>query len=479
VVGVRADLATAAVTQGKPYLLKIHGDWKNRDERILTRGDYERHYGDGAGVDFTKPLPTQLRMLMQNRPLLFLGCGLAGDRLTEILADIARSLPGVEHFAVVERPAEAAAARVRARFLSERNVTPIWYPAGRHELLRPLLEWLSGFTPTPFVPEARLINVPPRNDFFTGREEILTELHELLKRENRAALKQAVAGLGGVGKTQVMIEYAHRQARNFAWILWTNAESESALISGFIALAERLKLPPREKADEIIQEVKIWLATHDNWLLIFDNADAPGVVSKFLPPRMTGKIALTSRAQNFSELGLARFIEIDVMTPTEALAFLMKRSGRAELSTAEETAARELADELGRLPLALEQVAAYAVEKKAAFADLLPEIRRRLNQVLAQMPPQAGDYKPDRETRHRHMVATTWLMNFTQVEMESPAAADVLRMSAFLAPDAIPLEVVKEGAEEIGPAVADALKVLVLPNDVVAPLWRYSLPQIK
>jgi tetratricopeptide (TPR) repeat protein len=477
VVGVKEELTAAAMLRDKRYLLKVHGDWKDWGERILTLADYEERYGgaNGAGVDFAKPLPKHLRMMMQNRPLLFLGCGLTGDRLTEILGEIARSLPGVEHFAVVARPKEKQAYRIRARFLSERNVTPVWYPADRHDLVRPLLEWLSQFTPTPFLPRARLINVPPKNDFFTGREEILDDLHEQLKRENRAALKQALSGLGGVGKTQTAAEYAHRRAADFDYILWTNAESASALTMSFISLAERLKLPPHEKAEEIIQEVKIWLATHRRWLLVLDNADTPEIVEGFLPNRFEGKILVTSRAQNFASLGIAQFIEIDVMTEKEALAFLRRRTGRETLTAGEETAAKALAEELGRLPLALEQAGAYVSEQGATFADFLPMIRARLQEAMARMGPQAGDYKMDRETRNRHTVATTWLLNFTQVERESAAAADVLRVSAFLASDAIPLELLDRGAERVSEAVKKVKEEAFLPNELVSPLRRYSL----
>jgi hypothetical protein len=295
----------------------------------------------------------------------------------------------------------------------------------------------SGAEERPASPMAggKFINVPPRNDFFTGREEILSRLHATLKAGGRAAIKQAISGLGGIGKTATAIEYAHRRAEEYACVLWTGAESESVLTAGFASFAPHLGLPFLEKTDEQVAAVKGWLTQHPGWLLILDNADAPEIVTKFLPSPLTGAVLLTSRATNFDAVGNLSPIALEVMTEGEALAFLKERTKRARLSEGEEAAAKGLAAELGHLPLALEQAAAYVAKNRVPFAKYLEIYRARRLEILKKSPPEAGDY--------RLTVETTWGMNFEQVEAACPAAADILRMSAFCAPEAIPFALVE------------------------------------
>jgi tetratricopeptide (TPR) repeat protein len=321
----------------------------------------------------------------------------------------------------------------------------------------------------------KFINVPGRNDFFTGREEILSRLHATLKAEGRAAIKQAISGLGGIGKTQTAIEYAHRHAEDYACVLWTGAESESALTSGFASFAPHLGLPSLEKTEETVAAVKRLLTQRSDWLLILDNADALERVDKFLPNPVTGAVLLTSRATNFRRVGIANPVTLEVMTEAEALAFFAKALGVDAIAAEESEAAKNLAKELGHLPLALEQVAAYVKKNRVSFGKYLELYRARRLAILKKSQPEVGDYQADAETGRRHTVETTWRLNFEQVETASPAAADILRVSAFCAPDPIPFEVVAKGDEEISEAVAMAVAEADVVNEVIRPLTEYSL----
>jgi esterase/lipase superfamily enzyme/Tfp pilus assembly protein PilF len=314
-------------------------------------------------------------------------------------------------------------------------------------------------------PRSRFINVPPRNGFFTGREEILSRLHETLGTgvQNQAAL----SGLGGIGKTATATEYAHRHREAYSRVLWTNAESESALTSGFAGFAPHLGLPFSEKTDEQVAAVRTWLTQNQGWLLILDNADAPEIVADFLPNPLTGAVLLTSRAANFDTLGNIDALTLEAMTATDALAFLKRRTKRPTLLESEEAAARALAEKLGHLPLALEQAAAYVAKNRVPFAKYLELYRTRQLEILKKSPPLTGDY--------RLTVETTWTLNFEQVEAASPAAADILRVSAFCAPEPIPFAVVEKGAAEISAALAEALAQAAIVNEVLSPLTDYSL----
>jgi tetratricopeptide (TPR) repeat protein len=352
--------------------------------------------------------------------------------------------------------------RVAQRGLREKALAEI---AAERPDMRADLERVTD-APAPMA-GGKFINVPGRNDFFTGREEILSRLHATLKAGGRAAIKQAISGLGGIGKTATAIEYAHRHAEEYACVLWTGAESESALTAGFASFAPHLGLPFLEKTDEQVAAVKGWLTQNRDWLLILDNANAPEIVADFLPSRLTGAVLLTSRATNFDAVGNLSPIALEVMTEGEALAFLKERTQRPTLSEGEETAAKALAEELGHLPLALEQAGAYVKKNRVSFGKYLELYGARRLAILKKSAPEAGNY--------RLTVETTWGLNFEQVEAASPAAADILRMSAFCAPEAIPFAVVEKGAGEISVAAAAAVAGADVVNEVIRTLTEYSL----
>ena len=314
-------------------------------------------------------------------------------------------------------------------------------------------------------------NVPHRrNRFFTGRANVLERLHEALNEGGAAALGQAISGLGGIGKTQTAVEYAYRYRDQYSAVLWTQAATEAELIAGMVEVARVLELPEAAAPEQAlaVQAARRWLETETSWLWILDNADTPEIVEPFLPLERSGHILLTSRAQNFARLEIDPF-KLPTFPSEEARSFLLERTRRAAPPTAESKALDELAEELGYLPLALEQAAAYLSEHDARFVDYLAEYRRRHLKLLAQ-----GSVREDREP-----VATTWSLNFDQVAQASEASADILRLSAFLNPDEIPFELLIRGAGELGPNLSEALEKAsqnpLLLNELLEPLTRYSL----
>lgn len=314
-----------------------------------------------------------------------------------------------------------------------------------------------------------------QNHFFTGREEDLKRLEEALLDGHTTALSQtqAISGLGGIGKTQTAVEYAYRHRADYAAVFWTAADTAAALTTGFVEIARLLDLPQAQEADQLlaVEAVKRWLETHERWLLIADNADQPELLKDFRPRRMSGHMLLTSRAQVFDMLGVTRPVVMETLRPKEATDFLRHRTGRDKCGAEERAAAAELAKELGNLPLALEQAGAYVSATQALFADYLVSYRKRRLDLLEQRAPVAGEYPAS--------VATTWSLNFTQVTAASAAAADLLRASAYLSHDRIPLELLTRGGSELGGALSAALSDVdenpVALDEVLVPLLRYSL----
>jgi tetratricopeptide (TPR) repeat protein len=351
------------------------------------------------------------------------------------------------------------------------NVTEGQVVVGDHNVI------LHFHEPTPHTGNAAHERPTPwnlpyrRNPFFTGRDQVLRDLHEALTSGQTAALTQAISGLGGIGKTQTAVEYAYRYRDDYKTVIWIRAESESSIISAFVEVATLLDLPEKDAKEpqETIRAVWRWLASTEDWLLVCDNADQPEQLKPYLPIDPKGRILITSRAQVFH--GLAKAVRLEVLTPEAALEFLLKRVEREDHSAPEKHAAVELSKELGYLPLALEQAGAFISEKGTRFQDYLASYRKRRLELLDESKPIAGDYE--------RSVATTWSMNFTEVEQTSPASSDLLRFSAYLDPDCIPLTLISKSKEHLGPRLSAGLRSVeedpLMLDSLLHPLTRYSL----
>jgi len=319
-------------------------------------------------------------------------------------------------------------------------------------------------------------NIPySRNPFFTGRDNVLDQLHKKLTSTKSVALSQpmAISGLGGIGKTQTAVEYAYRYHEEYKAVLWAKADSYESLISDYSSIAELLNLPEKNDKDQnlIIIATKRWLEENSGWLLILDNADDPKIIEDFLPLKPKGYIFLTSRSQSFENIGISNPVELEKMLPSEAKEFFLKRSGRIKLKATEIEAIESIAQELDYLPLAMEQAGAYIFKIKCSFQDYLSSYRERGLRLLEKFPASTGKYPES--------VATTWSLNFEQVMQKSIAAAELLYASAFLEHDNIPFEIISKGANELGTAIASSLDniendPLVL-DEVFEPLIQYSL----
>ena len=320
-------------------------------------------------------------------------------------------------------------------------------------------------------------NIPyPRNPYFTGREELLSRLAASLRAGQTVGISQpqAVSGLGGVGKTLISLEYAYRYYQDYEAVLWTRADTQEALISGFVTFANLMQLPQQEERDQlkIVQAVKDWLMNHTRWLLLLDNADDLALVKEFLPPAGRGHTLLTTRAASMGRL--AQRIEVDPLDLEPGALLLLRRADRLgpdatldQAEASERVIALQITQELGGLPLALDQAGAYIEETCCSLTDYLQLYRSQHTELLK----ARGGLVPD----HPESVATTWSLSFDQVEQRSAAAADLLRVCAFLHPDAIPEEIITEGAEALGPTLQAVAQSPLAFNQAVGVLLSYSL----
>jgi tetratricopeptide (TPR) repeat protein len=303
-------------------------------------------------------------------------------------------------------------------------------------------------------------NIPYiRNPNFTGREQLLQDLHDALTSGRPMALTQTVHGLGGVGKTQLALEYAYRFAPEYDLVWWCRADDPTTLSGDFAELAQELGLPEKNIPDQEaqVQATLRELRRRDGWLLILDNAEDPENTKKYQVSG--GRLLITSR--NPVWRGVANPLVVQVMKPEEAIDFLLKRADQTDRDLAE-----TIAEELGYLPLALEQAGAYMDATGMPMKDYLVEFRQKAGEVLKRGKP-SQDYE--------YTVATTWELSFQRVEHESIAAGDLLKICAFLAPDDIPKRLFIDGGDALPPSLAFLSGNPLALHDLLAALKRYSL----
>lgn len=263
------------------------------------------------------------------------------------------------------------------------------------------------------------------------------------------ATPQAVSGLGGVGKTQLAVEYAYRFLNRYDAVLWVGAEAKDALAAGFGALATELRLPERDATEIAVQvaAVKNWLERSSRWLLIFDNATDEDSLAEFLPHGGGGHVIITSRSAHWDRV--AKPLPLDVWPREESLAFVQARTGESG------DAASRLAETLGDLPLALEQAAAYVGHKRIDCAGYLARFETARRKLL-------NSGRPYHDGKREETVATTWEVSLAALAAESPPALQLLYVCAFLAPDNIPRDLLT-GLPFLGDdsAVDDAVDALL------------------
>ena len=314
-----------------------------------------------------------------------------------------------------------------------------------------------------------------RNLRFTGREKELEQIHDFFSSDKEITLSQPVAicGLGGIGKTQIVLEYTYRYMDDYAFVLWVRADSKDSIISDYVSIAKFLDLPVKDNSNQnlVVSAVKKWLSTNDNWLLVLDNINDPYLIESFLPGNTNGHILLTSRARFFDYIEIARLVEMEEMSSEEAKDFLLKRTGRTDVDEQEIKALEELIHEMGCLPLALEQAGVYIYTNNSSFKEYLASYYKYGLKLLEKSFIDKKKYPES--------ISSTWLMNLSEVKKNSEISADILYASAFLYPHQIPLEIFYKGAHELGPLISAAFNEAdsdpLIFDEILKPLWQYSL----
>jgi tetratricopeptide (TPR) repeat protein/CO dehydrogenase nickel-insertion accessory protein CooC1 len=268
-------------------------------------------------------------------------------------------------------------------------------------------------------------NVPARNADFTGRGGTLELLRDKLAGGGRAVVvAQALYGLGGVGKTQLALEYAHRFMADYDLVWWVPSERAEETSGALAELARKMGLKVSdnvaEAAEAALEELRRDTTPH--WLLIFDNADDPKQLEPYLPTG-AGHVLITSRNQAWSHS--AEPLEVDVFTMDESVAHLLRHVPELDLADAQ-----RVADALGHLPLAVEQASAWLEQTGMPARTYVEQLTTQSTRILALNQP------PD----YPMPVVATWNLSFDQLKGRSPAAVRLLQLCAFFSPGPISMD---------------------------------------
>jgi hypothetical protein len=298
----------------------------------------------------------------------------------------------------------------------------------------------------------RLDDPPP---LLAGRADLLAELDtRLAGGDNPTPRKVTLWGLGGAGKTSLAPAYAHRHLAEVRVAWQFSAEDATVLAAEFGDLAAQLGARDLADTRDPVASVHAVLAAYPApWLLIFDNAADMASVGPFLPPAGPGQVLITSQNPTWP----GQPLNVPMLDRDVAAGFLVDRTSDPDLQ-----AARDLADVLGGLPLALEQAAAYIQTTQGTLASYLALFRHRRAELLSRGEPTGYD----------KTVASTWALAFDRLQQTAPRAVGLLRLLAFCAPEAIPLRLLLQPQSRFAVRPRRRAWRLLAPLYVLIPLLR-------
>lgn len=314
-----------------------------------------------------------------------------------------------------------------------------------------------------------------RNPFFMGRQTVLHHIYQMIGRQQTTDFSRsyALTGLGGIGKTQVAIEYVYHHFQEYTAVFWFAAETAESLTSSFSGVAHQLQLfgKGEREQERVIAGVLQWLNTHHGWLLVFDNVEDPEMLLHFLPSARSGSLLFTTRLPDLASL--AACVELEPLTQEEGVRFLLRRSGLHSPQatfwispTRLKATAQKIVTLMDGLPLALDQAGAYIGEAQCSLEDFLQLYQSSPLQLLQGNAPSL---------HHPLSVEGTFTLAFERLRKRRPGAAQLLTLFCFMAPDEIPETLFSSDFSRLNAFLSSPLGDLHHWNALLRDLLAYAL----
>ena len=434
----------------RPTLWHLHGKIDNAVDIILTPDGYQRLYSEAGGEAKYQAALTTLRNLMTSHTLLFIGYSLDDAYLgmqLKGLSEIFHGANGPHYVLMQEGEAERTRGLIRERGLpvavlsfedfGEPLISLVRYVGQTAGKANPATESLSRIS-SPGSPSTTRPNYDPANAVFyvpyrpkgnqvVGRKKELEDLRRALVGGRRTSIGQAVAfiGLGGLGKTQLAVEYAYNFKDEYPnGVIWINADQDiEAQLSD---LAEKAKwIAPESEHTYKLAVAKHRLKTYSDCLIIFDNLENIKTIEAYLPePQANPHLLITSR---YDQPGFPP-LPLDPLNDEQSLTLLTQEVGRQPGEQIEQDAARKIVEALGGLPLALELAGGYLRHRHAtSYAQYQELLSRNLKSAMP------GKFLAGSFTKHEADIYSTLKLN-EGLFVDEPRLKDIIDLLTWSGP---------------------------------------------
>ncbi|KAJ6003892.1 hypothetical protein N7540_013174 [Penicillium herquei] len=311
----------------------------------------------------------------------------------------------------------------------------------------------------PETPPSPLSTVPfPHDPDFVRRDALVDQIHH---KRSVPGSRTALVGLGGVGKSQLVIEYSYRiRAESPAtWVFWVHASNEARFEQSFRDIADHLKIPGHlDPKVNIFKLVESWLRDEKKgeWICILDNADdyeflcsRPAASNRartkplleYIPRSPNGTLIITSRSRETALKMVSRkdMIEVKPMEKSEALELLQKKLEQPE----EDQDSQKLVEELEFMPLAIVQAASYIRNRapRCSVSQYLRDFQASDREATKLLEREADCL--DRDWEAKNSILVTWQISFNYIRVKKTSAAELLSLMSFFDRQGIPEDLIR------------------------------------